>query len=152
MEVWRGREEFTNLCMVAQRLIDIWKPTHVLIEDTALGPALRENLARLGQNVIPVGTKGKSKAERFQNNLDRFKSHHVILCGGGPWVTSFLDEMVRFPFGDSDQVDALTQLLTWTRENPAKIKEIATNPGRSQQAFARTRNPMRDPRSINRWR
>lgn len=142
VEVWRGREDFENLCSVASRLIDTWRPTHILIEDTALGPALGGHLSRVGRNVIQVGTKGKSKEERFQNNLDRFKARHVILCGR-PWIPCFLDEMVRFPFGENDQVDALTQLLSWTRENPAPpAKEFVTNPSRN--SLVRQRNPQRD--------
>ena len=104
--------------MVAGRLIETWRPTHILIEDTALGPALGGHLSRFGHNVVQVGIRGKSKEERFQNNLDRFKAHHVVLCEG-PWLPCFLDEMVRFPFGEDDQIDALTQLLSWIRENPS---------------------------------
>ena len=149
VEVWRGQLDFVPLCSVAKHLIKTWGPTHILVEGTALGPALASELRRIGCNVIEVGHRGKSKVERLENNLDRLKARHVILCGG-PWVPIFLDEMVRFPYGGDDQVDALTQLLTWVRENPAPtLKQLVTNPTR--QFLTSGRNPQRDP-GARRWR
>jgi hypothetical protein len=59
--------------------------------------------------------------------------------------------MARFPFGDNDQVDALTQLLSWTRENPSPpAKQFVVNP--SRHSFVRERNPQRDPRKRFAWR
>ena len=107
------------MCRVGDRLADVWKPTHILTEDSALGPALAEHFARKGYRVFQVGTKGRPKADRFQTNLARLKAGDVVLCEPAPWASVFIDEMVRFPYhAFDDQVDALIQLLTWTRENP----------------------------------
>jgi predicted phage terminase large subunit-like protein len=150
VDVWRGRVDFERLCLAARRLIERWKPTHILVEDSALGPALDGTLKRCGQNSILRSTRGKSKEDRLQNNLDRIKAHHVVLCAG-TWNACFLDELIRFPFGDDDQVDALTQALTFIRENPPPPpKEFATNPGRA--GLVSRRNPQRDPRLGFAWR
>ena len=150
VHVWRGREDFEGLCRVGDRLADVWKPTHILTEDTALGPALAEHFARKGYRVFQVGTKGRPKADRFQTNLARLKAGDVVLCEPAPWASVFIDEMVRFPYhAFDDQVDALIQLLTWTRENPPPPPRIIASGLGSRP---RQPHPMRDPKNFMRPR
>jgi predicted phage terminase large subunit-like protein len=150
VNVWRGREDFEGLCRVGDRLADVWKPTHILTEDTALGPALAEHFARIGHRVFQVGTKGRPKADRFQANLARLKAGDVVLCEPAPWASVFIDEIVRFPYhAFDDQVDALIQLLTWTRENPPPPPRIIASGLGSRP---RQPHPMRDPKNFMRPR
>jgi hypothetical protein len=62
----------------------MWKPTLTLTDDTALGPALAEHFARKGYRVFQVGTRGRSKADRFQANLARLKAGDLVLWEPAP--------------------------------------------------------------------
>ncbi|MGO9845271.1 MAG: hypothetical protein ACLPKT_01325 [Methylocella sp.] len=144
-EVWRGREDYVNLCSVADRLVQIWKPTDILVEDAALGPALANHFSRDGHRVTTINVRGQSKENRFQNHVNRFKAADVVLCSPAPWIATFIDEMVRFPFAKyDDQVDALLQILTWLKENPSTPKRVIA------RGIAPTRqpHPMRNPKNL----
>jgi predicted phage terminase large subunit-like protein len=148
-EVWRGREDYMNLCSVADRLVQVWAPTDILVEDTALGPALANHFNRSGHRAVSINVGNQSKQDRFQNHLNRFKAGDVVLCSPAPWISTFIDEMVRFPFArNDDQLDGLLQILTWLVENPpAPRPVIARNIARTRQP-----HPMRDPRNFMRPR
>jgi hypothetical protein len=70
-EVWRGREDYENLCGVADRLVQTWKPTDILVEDSALGPALACHFRRGGHRVMEINVGGQSKQNRFQNHINQ---------------------------------------------------------------------------------
>lgn len=148
-EIWRGREDYVSLCGVADRLVQTWKPTDILVEDTALGPALANHFSRGGHRTTAINVGGQSKENRFQNHVNRFKAGDVVLCSPAPWIPAFTDEIVRFPFAKyDDQVDALLQILTWLNENPPPPKPvIAHNIARTRQP-----HPMRDPKNFMRPR
>ena len=148
-EVWRGREDYVNLCGVADRLVQTWKPTDILVEDAALGPALANHFSRGGHRVTAINVRGQSKENRFQNHVNRFKAADIVLCSPAPWIAAFIDEMVRFPFSKfDDQVDSLLQILTWLNENPSLPRPVIAH------SIARTRqpHPMRDPKNFMRSR
>jgi predicted phage terminase large subunit-like protein len=117
----RARLDFVDMLKVARLKLEFWKPADVIVEEAAAGAALISQLTAEGYSMRPVRPGAASKLERFQRHLDVFKSGSVLVLKDASWATSFVGELTGFPHGTfDDQVDALTQVIQFAKENPAK--------------------------------
>ncbi|MBT6219832.1 MAG: phage terminase large subunit [Rhodospirillaceae bacterium] len=153
-DIWRGKLEFQKLSEVAEDLIEEYKPDEILIENAALGTALLSVLDDKGHEPVSIPRPSESKLIRLNSHIAKLKRGDVVLPEHHPRIGTFLAELQRFPNGNfDDQVDALTQILAWMKENtntdPAPA--IATGRGpviRNGQVCSRkkwTPNPQRNP-------
>jgi predicted phage terminase large subunit-like protein len=90
------------------------RPSVILIESTATGPALVEYARNhFHCEIVPIFPRG-SKLERLRSVLHVFKRGEVTLFRDGPYVEDFLQEATNFPKGDYDDImDAMTQMFSW---------------------------------------
>lgn len=87
----------------------------VLIEDKGSGISLNQDLKREGVYSIAIKTEG-DKVVRMSASSDRIESGSVFLPREARWLDDFRTELLAFPYGShDDQVDALSQLINWTK-------------------------------------
>lgn len=115
--VWRGRVEFPELKQIVAALARQWMPSAVLIEDSASGQPLSQELKRIPElQIVPVRPKG-DKLSRAHSITPLIESGAVLLSGPGPQREMFLEELLAFPNGaHDDMVDSATQALIYMRE------------------------------------
>lgn len=90
----------------------------VLVEDTANGPAIIEDLRR-EFSVIAVSPSGGKEA-RAQACAPDIEAGNVYLPdpATSPWVSEFISAAADFPAAaHDDDVDAMTQALNWRRKH-----------------------------------
>lgn len=120
LDVWRDRCEFPDLkrALIAQQAK--WRAHSVVIEDTAAGQSLLQELRRDTRlPLIPVQTD-RDKMTRAYVVTPTHEAGLVYLPDGEPWVSDFVDELAGFPTAlHDDQVDAFVHALTWARTNVA---------------------------------
>jgi len=169
VDLWRGKEEYEELVDVARKLFSSHKPQAILIEDAALGTSLISTLKREAKTgkvkypVISIPAPILPKYERTMAHLLTFKTNSVLLPKSAPWVSTLLQELLKFPNGRfDDQVDSMTQYLLWM-DDPKGLKPepyfgnsnlVTYRNGRASTARSRARkpNPQRDPRGKPTWR
>lgn len=114
LDVWRDRAEFPDLkrAMVAQAAK--WKAHSVVIEDTAAGQSLIQELRR-GTRLPLVAVKAdRDKATRAHAVTPTHEAGLVYLPPSEPWASAFEDELAGFPTAPhDDQVDAFVHALTY---------------------------------------
>jgi len=87
-----------------------------LIEDQASGTALQQTLKRDGYAVRPIKPKG-DKVMRMRVHTPTLEAGKVLLKKNAPWLDELRAEVLAFPYiKHDDQVDALSQLMTWTED------------------------------------
>src|SRR5208337_498934 len=151
LHTWRERAEFPELKRQAVALAEIWRPHAVLIEDAASGQSLIQSLkAETRLPVLPVKPQG-DKVSRAHAVSPLVESGRVFLPDSAQWLSDFIDEATAFPTSQhDDQVDALTQALTYLHGAGRQVYEFLPAP--------RPLEPARDPRSrlyegsSNTWR
>jgi predicted phage terminase large subunit-like protein len=116
LHVVRERLEFPALQSRAVALAAFWRPHAVLIEDAASGQSLIQSLkAETRLPILPVKPQG-DKQSRAHAVSPLVESGRVFLPESASWRDDFLDEVTSFPSAPhDDQIDALTQALTWLR-------------------------------------
>lgn len=106
--------EYLEILALAVRLSEQYGARRVLVEDEGLGHSVIERLRSRALTVFPCKPRGQSKVQRLQAVIGRFKASEVIVLDRQPWTAEFRDELLQFPYGGADdQVDALTQYLSW---------------------------------------
>jgi predicted phage terminase large subunit-like protein len=116
IDVYRAKVTFPVLLEQVTILARRYRATALLIEDAASGHQLIDMIrSKTPQGVpLPIARRPESdKRTRFAAQSSRIQSGQVILASGTSWVEQFVDELVSFPAGHDDQVDALAQLLQW---------------------------------------
>lgn len=89
-----------------------------LVEDTAMGPALKQTMQHSVAGIIPIIPKG-SKRARAEAVVPLLQAGNVYLPGNSvddcpKWVKEFIAECSSFPKGShDDQVDTTTQALAF---------------------------------------
>lgn len=89
-------------------------PSHILMEDAALGQALLQDLKR--DTALPlIGIRPRlGKIERALAISPLLEAARITLPENATWRHDFESELAAFPSGThDDQVDALTQYLNW---------------------------------------
>ena len=110
----RGRWSFTATCQHMQQLAARWpQATAHLVEDKANGPAVIDALHSNITGLVPVQPQG-GKESRANVVQPLVEAGNVHLPGYEPWCGDLIEELAAFPNAThDDQVDALTQALTW---------------------------------------
>jgi predicted phage terminase large subunit-like protein len=120
INVWRGRLEFPELKKKAIELAGKFRPDTLLIEDKASGQQLIQTLRSEEPACVPrpiARTPEVDKISRAQGVSSMIEAGQLFLSEEAPWLAEFKSELLAFPNGRfDDQVDALTQLLAWTRD------------------------------------
>jgi predicted phage terminase large subunit-like protein len=116
---WREQCNFERLKQVYWNFVKSLRPSVVLIEATANGPALISDAKRRqSPSVIEVIPDGRSKAARLLEHVPLIRRHGIRLPEAANWRAAYVEELVEFPSSPfDDQVDATTQYLDWISKN-----------------------------------
>lgn len=122
MDVLRERLEFPEL---KRRIVNEalrHNADVVLIEDKGSGIQLIQELKN-ETRVWPIGIEPKGdKATRMLTETPKIESGRVLLPEQAYWLHEFEREILQFPHGSyDDQVDSLSQLLTWVSNRPPPV-------------------------------
>jgi predicted phage terminase large subunit-like protein len=135
VHAWHGRIEFADLKRRAIDFYNLWHPEAVLVEDSASGQSLLQEL-RSNTTLPIVGVKPESdKFTRATSVTPALEAGCFRLLDGAPWASFYLAEMTAFPGGAHDDlVDATVQALTYLRasQDPAMLilyRELAQQAG-----------------------
>lgn len=129
----------------AQDAMKLWtllypKAVAKVIEDSAMGPAIKQTLHNSVPGIIPITAEG-SKVSRVDAITPILRSGNVYLPedarGVKPkWVWTLIEECASFPNGaNDDQVDALSQAISFM--SPASWQQAKAK-ARSLQAPEKT--------------
>ena len=112
LDVYRARVEYPELKRKVVELAARFHPAEVLIEDTAAGTQLVQELKHQGLHQIrPVKVEG-SKEMRMRAQTPTIEKGVVWLPREAPWLRDFIHELTMFPNGrHADQVDSTSQAL-----------------------------------------
>jgi predicted phage terminase large subunit-like protein len=115
---WRARVEFPELRQMVKALVKQWRPAATLVEDSASGQPLIQELKRNPElQIVPVRPKG-DKVSRAHSITPLIESGAVLVPGSSPWRDMYLEELQSFPNGvHDDLVDSTTQALLYLRDN-----------------------------------
>jgi len=120
LHVFRQRLTFPDLKRAVIEQARQFQPRSLLIEDTAAGTALIQEFRQRSQAgvpppiaIVPVG----DKIMRLAAQSPLLEVGQVVLPRQAPWLEAFLTELLAFPSSTyDDQVDSLSQFLTWMSE------------------------------------
>ena len=116
VDVMRKRLDYTSLKAMVVHLQQRWKADHVIIEDTAMGSTLLQELHKEEKLKLGKWSVKGSKAERFIPATDWIKSGNLVIPQKVPWFDDFRREILTFPESRyNDQVDALSQFNRWRK-------------------------------------
>ena len=119
IDLWRGRVEWPDLERKCFELARFHKAQTMLIEDRASGQQLIQSLrdSRPAGVPLPIARNPtQDKVTRTIGISSMVEAGQVYVPVGAHWVDCFNTEIAAFPQGrHDDQVDALTQLLDWSR-------------------------------------
>lgn len=111
-----------NLATVGQKMqefiLNYPKAVGILIEDTAMGPIIKQTLQHIVRGLIPIKPRG-SKRSRLEAVQPLFQGNNVYLPEKQDgtkdrWVWDFVSELTSFPKGAfDDQVDACSQAIAF---------------------------------------
>lgn len=113
----RGRMDFVATCQAVRALHQKYHCNPTLIEAAANGHAVVQALRNEIDGIIDVTPEG-GKESRTAAVSPLFEAGNVFLPhpAQAPWVQELIDELILFPKGpNDDQVDALTQAITFMR-------------------------------------
>lgn len=115
LDVFRARLTYTELRTAAKSLASKWSPDLVLIEDSANGSALFDDLSSSGRLPLAlVSCEGMDKESRLDSVTDLMEGGLVWFPEEAEWLTEFERELYLFPASEhDDQVDALAHALRW---------------------------------------
>ena len=114
LEVVRGRFPFDALKRKVMEVKQRYGTGTLLIEDSPISRGLIQGLREQSINVTTEKPETDKRA-RVIAQSDLFEGGSVRLPPKADWLEDFTDELLAFPGGHDDQVDALTQGLAWGR-------------------------------------
>lgn len=117
LDVLRDRLDYPSLKSRIVSHRERWSAKTLLIEDTASGKSLIQDLRRAPNMPQPIAIKVKGdKVTRLVAVSAMIEAKQVFLPKQAPWLADFRSEMLQFPKGRyDDQVDSLSQFLNWQR-------------------------------------
>ncbi len=117
LDLKRARMDFPTLRRAAIEAYHQYKPHYILIEDASSGTQLAQDLKEKDiYRVEPIKPEGDKKTRLFAQ-ASVFESGKVYLPRNAHWLNDFVHELTSFPSGKhDDQVDAISQALTFLRE------------------------------------
>ena len=114
LEVVRGRFPFDTLKRKVMDLKRRYHPSTLLIEESPISLGLIQSLREQSINITTYKPDTDKRA-RLIAQTDLFAGGSVRLPQRAGWLEEFVAELLAFPGGHDDQVDALTQGLAWGR-------------------------------------
>jgi predicted phage terminase large subunit-like protein len=129
LDVFRERLDYPAQRRAVVDLARRHSANAILIEASATGDPLVADLRGLGQHGVPtpiaIRPRG-SKIERLAIQSHRIEAGDVMLPEKAAWLESFIAEIQAFPYGrHDDQVDALSQMLTWNNRSGPRVSFAA---------------------------
>jgi predicted phage terminase large subunit-like protein len=126
LDQWREHATYGDFRSAARQFIRKYRPSVVLIEATGQGPALIQDIRpQNGMELVPITPAG-DKVGRLRKHRHTIRHGLVELARDALWYDEFISEATRFPNGPfDDQVDALSQYLSWIAEHPNPPKRPA---------------------------
>ena len=115
LEALRGRFQFETLKRKVMELKQRYHPSTLLIEKSPISLGLIQSLREQSINVTTYKPDTDKRA-RLIAQTDLFAGGSVRLPRRAGWLEEFIAELLAFPGGHDDQVDALTQGLAWGRQ------------------------------------
>jgi predicted phage terminase large subunit-like protein len=118
LDVKRARMDFPTLRKAAIAAYHQYKPNTILIEDASSGTQLVQDLKELDIYCVkPVRPEGDKKTRLFAQT-SVFEAGKIYIPAKAHWVDDFIHEVTSFPSAKfDDQVDAMSQALTYSREH-----------------------------------
>ncbi len=134
LETYRQRVEYPTLKRDVKNMAEKWQPNCLLIEDKASGQSLIQELrAETRHSIIPIEPDG-DKLSRANGISAVVEGGLVYLPETAPWMIDFEAEVFAFPLAThDDQVDAMTQFLTWAHRRHVELQ--AWGIGRPREAL-----------------
>ena len=122
IDVWRGKVQLHELSQVMVEYAEKYRPNAILIEEHALGaPLITESRRRELQGIVPIRPT-KDKRSRMKGETGKLQAGSLVLPKSAPWLDEYMLEFLAFPGGKhDDQMDALSQFLTWRTTAEARI-------------------------------
>lgn len=115
IDVVRGRWTYPELKQIIQMERRKWMADIVLIEHAGSGISMYQELRQIGFPARPVVPQG-NKIERFEGVTGRIADGDLLIPRQAHFLAEFRREIMEFPAGShDDQVDALSQFLSWVR-------------------------------------
>jgi predicted phage terminase large subunit-like protein len=119
LDQWREQTTYADFRSQARLFIRKYRPSAVLIEGTGQGPALISDIKPQNGMELVVITPSGDKVERLRKHRRAIRRGLVQLPQGALWYNEFISEATQFPYGPfDDQMDALSQYLSWIAKNP----------------------------------
>lgn len=153
VHVLRKRAAFADLQRDLLRLSGLYRPNNILIENAALGTAMISALREQSQPIFAISRPTKGKVERLEAVLHLLSGGKVLVPAVGTWLSDFYAEVCSFPTAPhDDQVDALSQYLSWIedpgrrRHEPVVIGATSRQDGRVRSGRKQVPHPMRNPK------
>lgn len=119
IDVVRKKAEFPDLKKLAIANALTRRATVLLVEDQASGTQLLQTLRSEAPAGVPLPIPCRpesDKKSRVAGVSAMIEAGQLRLPAEAPWLAEFKHELLAFPNGRfDDQVDALSQLLTWVR-------------------------------------
>ncbi len=120
LDVFRKRLDYPGLRHAVIAQARQYRIHNLLIEDTALGSALIQEFRYHSQAGVPPPisvTPRDEKAVRLATQSAVIEAGQVWLPRQASWLDDFRSELMAFPQSrHDDQVDSLSQFLTWNTE------------------------------------
>ena len=113
-------------CEPEKQLLYPFSSAH-LIEEKANGSAIIDMLRDEIPSLTPVLPEGGKEA-RAHAVEGLWSAGRVLVPDPSrcPWIDEFVQEVLEFPSSiNDDQVDAMTQALTWLRERTLRLKTFS---------------------------
>lgn len=119
LDVVRGHWTIRQMAIRIVEIAAHWNVNLVIVEDTASGPGLMQDLQRETKlNVIGKHPKD-DKQTRLLRQQGTFEAARILFPKEAPWLADFERELLAFPSGRyDDQVDAILLLLEWFASAP----------------------------------
>jgi predicted phage terminase large subunit-like protein len=119
LDVLRKRMEFPELKRAVVTQAQAHRATIVLIEDSASGTQLIQELINEGLRSVKGSKSVKDKKMRFNAQTPCIENGFVYLPREASWRAEYLHELTTFPNGKyDDQADSTSQALAWINLAP----------------------------------
>ncbi|MCP4847768.1 MAG: phage terminase large subunit, partial [Verrucomicrobiaceae bacterium] len=125
----RERMAITETLPAILNTANKYRPVAVVIEDKANGPAAIAMLKSKVAGIIAINPQG-GKYSRASAISPLVEAGNVFLPERSRWGSAFVEEFAAFPnAAHDDQVDALSQGLSWLRSRPPIATSAAVSYG-----------------------
>jgi predicted phage terminase large subunit-like protein len=119
VEQWREQTTYREFRSQTWLLIRKYRPSAILIEGTGQGTALISDIRPQNGMELVLITPVGDKVERLRKHRRTIRRGLVQLAQDAVWYHEFINEATQFPYGPfDDQMDALSQYLTWIAKHP----------------------------------